>query len=107
MKMANSKSRPPRRQPLRTCIVCREVGDKRGLVRIVQTAQHGVQIDERGKMPGRGAYLCHKPTCWQSALHSQAIEQALKTELNSQEREQLEIFSNKIKLAVPANGKQL
>jgi predicted RNA-binding protein YlxR (DUF448 family) len=56
------------------------------LVRIVRTRNDGVQIDERGKVPGRGAYLCHESSCWNSALGSTALQHALRTELTPEER---------------------
>ena len=91
-----NKPKPPRRQPQRTCIICRETADKRSLIRIVRTAQGGVQIDQRGKVPGRGAYLCHKVSCWETALKSSALAHALMTELSAEERQQLETFAQKL-----------
>jgi predicted RNA-binding protein YlxR (DUF448 family) len=58
-------------------------------VRIVRTAQDGVKVDERGKVPGRGAYLCQQPACWGSALAGQALQHAVKTTLTDVERQQL------------------
>ena len=48
-----------KRIPQRTCVGCRDVGDKRQLVRLVRTPGGTVEIDDTGKRPGRGAYLCH------------------------------------------------
>jgi predicted RNA-binding protein YlxR (DUF448 family) len=67
-------------------------------VRIVRTAAAGVQIDERGKVPGRGAYLCRQESCWQAALESQSLQQALKAQLSEDERVALEQYrSERIK----------
>ena len=87
-----TQHKPPHRQPQRTCIVCRQTQDKRGLIRIVRTSLQGVQIDERGKTPGRGAYLCHTATCWEKALQSNVLAQALKTALSDDECERLRTF---------------
>ena len=95
MKKVSPKSRPPRRQPQRTCIICRQTSDKRTLVRIVRTAAAGVQVDERGKVPGRGAYLCQQISCWQTALGGQALQHALKTSLNDVEKQQLREYAVK------------
>ena len=85
-----SKGRPVRRQPQRTCIVCRTTSDKRQLVRIVRLADgSGVQVDPRGKLPGRGAYLCHQPSCWQTAMSTNALNHALHTTLTAEEQEAL------------------
>lgn len=65
--------------PQRTCVGCREVLEKRALIRIVR-GPHGVQIDPTGKAPGRGAYLHNLRSCWESALQG-SLAKALRTEL--------------------------
>ena len=45
--------------PQRTCVACRQARPKRELIRLVRTADSGVEIDRQGKTAGRGAYLCH------------------------------------------------
>ncbi len=72
--------------PIRTCIVCRQKRDKRQLVRIVRTSVSGVLVDPTGKQNGRGAYLCDQEQCWDQALNSRVLDQALKTELSEEER---------------------
>lgn len=67
-----------RKRPQRTCIACRQTGDKRGLIRIVRTPEGQVAVDVTGKRAGRGAYLCANPACWQVALGDRRIERALK-----------------------------
>jgi hypothetical protein len=64
--------------PQRTCIACRQTGDKRGLVRLVRTAEGRAEIDPTGKRNGRGAYLCHRPACWRAALKRSGLERALR-----------------------------
>lgn len=75
--------------PQRTCVVCRETAAKRTLVRIVRTADAGVQPDPTGKRNGRGAYLCTRPECWQRALTSSVLEKALRTPLTEADRAHL------------------
>ena len=74
-----------RRVPQRSCVSCRETNDKRELVRIVR-APDGVQVDETGKKAGRGAYLCHRPECWQEGLKKNRLDAALKTRLTQDEK---------------------
>jgi predicted RNA-binding protein YlxR (DUF448 family) len=62
-------------------------------VRIVRTAQDGVKIDERGKVPGRGAYLCQQASCWETALSGQALQHALKTALTDIETQQVKDYA--------------
>jgi predicted RNA-binding protein YlxR (DUF448 family) len=72
------------------CVACRERFDKRRLTRIVNSPQEGVIVDLSGKKNGRGAYLCDQTECWDSALNNAALlNQALKTKVTPQERENL------------------
>ena len=71
----------PKHVPQRTCVACREKGDKRGLIRIVRSPEGTVAIDPTGKANGRGAYLCHKPECWYKALDTPILARALNTDI--------------------------
>ncbi|MFH1530364.1 MAG: YlxR family protein [Pseudomonadota bacterium] len=52
-----------RHVPVRTCIGCRQKGPKATLLRIV--VSDGVPVvDERKRLPGRGAYLCRRERCF-------------------------------------------
>jgi len=77
--------------PRRTGVGCREVDEKRELIRIVRTPE-GVKIDPQGKLPGRGAYLHDKRSCWQLGLAGRAAK-ALKTSLTEEDRQTLTAFS--------------
>lgn len=76
-------------QPQRTCIACREVGDKRALVRIVRTPDGRVEPDPTGKKSGRGAYVHATGECIERALSGGILARALKTQIDSEAREQL------------------
>lgn len=73
MKAARHRQRP------RTCVGCREESPKRALVRIVRSPDGTIMVDERGKLPGRGAYLCLRRECLERARKSGAIARALRT----------------------------
>ena len=62
------KGLKPRHIPQRTCIVTRQTGDKRGLIRIVRTPEGRVEVDATGKKNGRGAYLTADRAIWERAL---------------------------------------
>ena len=79
----------PRRVPQRTCVACRTVEGKRGLVRIVRTPEGAVQVDPTGKRNGRGAYLHASRQCWDTALVRKALQHALKTEISEADRDAL------------------
>jgi len=93
---SKSKSgRPGRRKhiPQRTCVICRQVRDKRELVRVVRTPEGELVIDETGKRNGRGAYLCRQSACWQAAIKGQQLSKALKMEIREQDKERLDLWS--------------
>ena len=43
--------------------------------------------------PGRGAYLCHKKSCWQLAFKKHALERALKTTISPENLALLEQYA--------------
>ena len=43
--------------PLRSCVITKEQLPKQELLRIVRTPEGEVQVDETGKLNGRGAYI--------------------------------------------------
>ena len=48
---------------LRTCVVSKEVCEKKDLFRIVRTPEKEVVVDLKGKQNGRGAYLKKRCRC--------------------------------------------
>ena len=48
--------------PIRTCLGCGQQRPKRELVRIV-VKEKILAVDEGARLPGRGAYLCHREEC--------------------------------------------
>jgi len=46
-----------KRPPQRSCIACRQVKEKKDLIRLVSSENGIAEIDVFGKNPGRGAYL--------------------------------------------------
>jgi uncharacterized protein len=73
--------------PQRTCVSCRKTGIKRELVRLVRVPEKGVEVDLTSKKSGRGAYLCPDQKCWELALKTGRLEQALKTNLKPDQKE--------------------
>ena len=58
--------------PQRQCVGCREMKDKRALIRAVKSPQGEVSLDFTGKKPGRGAYVCPNSECLKRARKSRA-----------------------------------
>lgn len=78
-----------RHVPRRTCVVCREERPKRDLLRLVCTADGVVDVDESGKRPGRGAYMCQSLDCWKKGLAKGRLERALRSKIDSESRHRL------------------
>lgn len=69
--------------PQRMCVGCREMKEKRELIRIVRT-EEGAVLDPTGKKPGRGAYLCLDSQCLAKAEKSRGLERALKIKISKE-----------------------
>lgn len=89
----NKKKQSPRVKhvPQRTCIACRQVAGKRGLIRIVRK-EDGVVVDLTGKQAGRGAYVHPSRECIQTVLNSNRLNQALRTSITAEDRNRLQTF---------------
>lgn len=87
--ISNTGSTPTRLIAQRTCVACRQIRAKRELVRLVRTPGGDIEIDNTGKKPGRGAYICPTRGCWEEALKGKRLEHALRSNLTHDNREQL------------------
>jgi predicted RNA-binding protein YlxR (DUF448 family) len=79
-------------KPQRSCVACRQVREKRCLVRLVRTPE-GVVVDPGGRLAGRGAYLCRSAACWQDGLKGKRLENALRASLSRENRLKLEEYA--------------
>ena len=70
-----------KKTPMRQCLGCREMKPKRELIRAVRSPEGEVSLDFNGKMPGRGAYLCHNEECLRRAVKSKAMSRAFGVEI--------------------------
>jgi len=85
-----SSSQPSiKRAPQRTCVACRQVKDKQELIRLVRTPENSVEVDIKGKMAGRGAYLCRTRQCWEFGFKGGRLEHTLKTKITQDNRDRL------------------
>lgn len=80
----------PKKIPMRQCVGCREMKAKRELIRVVKSPEGAVSLDFKGKLPGRGAYVCPQKECLARARKSKALERAFELQLPSEVYEALE-----------------
>ena len=74
---------------MRQCLGCREMKQKRELIRVVRSPEGEISLDFRGKAPGRGAYLCHDADCLRKAIKAKALERAFSTQIPPEVYERL------------------
>ena len=75
--------------PLRSCIACHQKQPKRDLIRIVRRPEGVIEVDLRGKLSGRGAYICNTHRCWEAAVEQGRLGRALKTKIGPDQVEEL------------------
>ena len=71
----------PRKIPLRMCVGCREMKEKRELIRIVRTPEGEAVLDATGKRSGRGAYVCRQADCLKRSIKQKQLERQLEITL--------------------------
>ncbi len=67
--------------PMRMCVGCREMKEKRTLIRVVRSPEGAVSLDPGGKKPGRGAYVCRSAECLSRAIKQRPLERQLEIQL--------------------------
>lgn len=76
--------------PMRQCVGCRQMKEKKQLIRVVKTPESEFLLDFRGKANGRGAYLCPNPDCLKRAIKSRALERAFEAQIPQEIYQRLE-----------------
>lgn len=60
------------------CIACREMKNKKDLLRIVKNKEGRIFVDETGKANGRGAYICKDTACLEKLKKQKVLNKAFK-----------------------------
>ena len=76
--------------PERQCLGCNEHKPKSELLRVVRTPDGSVCLDFKGKLNGRGAYICHDVDCLKKARRAKRIERNLECEIPSSVYDEME-----------------
>ena len=71
-----------RKIPMRMCVGCRQMKEKRSLLRVVKSPEGTISFDRVGKAPGRGAYVCKSKACFERAVKARQLERALETRID-------------------------
>ena len=70
-----------RKIPMRMCVGCREMKEKRQHLRIDRRSENVISFDRVGKAPGRGAYVSRSQECLTKAVKQKQLERALETKI--------------------------
>ena len=76
--------------PMRQCTGCREMKNKKEMMRVLKTGEGEILLDTTGRKNGRGAYLCYSLECLEKARKNKGLERSLKTENPQEVYERLE-----------------
>ncbi|KGX93134.1 hypothetical protein N781_12010 [Pontibacillus halophilus JSM 076056 = DSM 19796] len=68
-----------KKQPLRKCVVTKEMFPKKSLIRVVRNKEGEVFVDETGKKNGRGAYVSKD----EGVIETARTKNILSTHLNA------------------------
>ena len=91
-----------RKTPLRMCVGCREMKDKRELIRVVRSPEGEISLDPTGKKAGRGAYVCRQGECLRKAIKQRQLERQLQSSMSEAVHDAL--IAEMEKLSAEENG---
>lgn len=83
-------SQKNKKVPLRRCVGCGEMKNKKELIRVVRTEENEFVLDVTGKKNGRGAYICGSQDCLAKAVKSKGLERSFKQPIPKEVYEILE-----------------
>lgn len=70
--------------PLRQCVGCMEMKEKKSMMRVLKTPEGEIVLDTTGKKNGRGAYLCSSLDCLKKAQKNKGLERSFKMSLSNE-----------------------
>ncbi len=79
-----------KKSPMRKCVGCQEMKNKKEMIRIIRTAENEFMLDATGKRNGRGAYICPRKECFDRAVKSRGLERSFKHAIPEEVYESLE-----------------
>lgn len=84
-----------RKIPVRTCVVTQEAFPKSELLRIVRTPEGDIEVDETGKLNGRGAYIKKDLDVLEKAMKSKILEKRLECKIEDSVYEKIKTIIEK------------
>lgn len=81
---------PNRKIPLRMCIACRELKEKKEMLRVVKNGEGKIFIDFSSKASGRGAYICDNPDCIKKLTKQRLLNKVFSSSVDAEVYAQIE-----------------
>ncbi len=75
---------PDKKIPLRMCIACRGLKEKRSMLRIVKNSEGKIFLDFSSKASGRGAYICDSPECIKKLKKQRLLNKVFSTAVDEE-----------------------
>lgn len=76
--------------PLRQCVGCGEMKNKKEMMRVLKTPEDEIVLDLTGKKNGRGAYLCVSAECLAKARKNKGLERSFRMSIPNEVYDSLE-----------------
>ena len=76
--------------PLRQCVGCGQMKDKREMMRVLETPEGPIVLDITGKKNGRGAYVCVNEDCLKKTRKTKGLDRSFKMSIPDEVYEDLE-----------------
>ena len=96
LKTAKKHMKTKTKIPMRQCTGCREMKNKKEMMRVLRTPENEIILDATGRKNGRGAYICRSMECLDKAVKNHGLERSLKTGIPQEVYEDLKKELSKI-----------
>lgn len=70
-------------------MACNAKKDKNELLRVVRDQEGNIHFDPKGKLQGRGAYICRDMNCLNKVMKSKRIDRTLEVQISDGVYEEL------------------
>ena len=86
--------------PIRKCVGCGQGKPKKELIRVVKNAAGEISLDDTGRKPGRGAYICPEKACLEKAQKRRGLQHAFSAPVPD------EIYASLMRQLEDVNGEE-
>ncbi len=75
--------------PVRKCICCNERKPQCELIRLVMDENNEVNLNEKKKLSGKGAYICNSEKCFDMLIKKSVLSRAFRKNVSQKEHEKI------------------